>query len=111
MEVEMEKRIGIYARVSTLEQSAVNQLLDLRGYCKARGWQVVAECVDHGISGAKDDRPQLRHIPYQCSHFTFRAGDSTWSNFCVSGQYSTFDSARIAIILIVDSRRFRNLAN
>lgn len=48
------KRIGIYCRVSTKEQTTDNQLLDLRKYCGARGWNIVAECVDNGISGAKD---------------------------------------------------------
>ncbi|MFA5975174.1 MAG: recombinase family protein [Elusimicrobiota bacterium] len=56
------KRVGIYCRVSTKDQTAENQLLDLRKYCQARGWNVVAECVDAGISGAKDDRPQLKVI-------------------------------------------------
>jgi DNA invertase Pin-like site-specific DNA recombinase len=56
------KRVGIYARVSTKDQTTENQLLDLRKYCEARGWQIAAECVDHGISGAVDDRPQLKAI-------------------------------------------------
>src|ERR1035438_4730717 len=62
MNMEMKKRVGIYARVSTKEQTTENQLLDLRKYCEARGWQIVAECIDHGISGAKDDRPQLKAV-------------------------------------------------
>lgn len=61
MRAEM-KRVGIYARVSTKDQTAENQLLDLRKYCEARGWQIVAECVDNGISGTKDDRPQLKAV-------------------------------------------------
>lgn len=56
------KRVGIYARVSTKDQTSENQLLDLRKYCGARGWQIIAECVDDGISGAKDNRPQLKAI-------------------------------------------------
>lgn len=56
------KRVGIYARVSTKDQTTENQLLDLRKYCEARGWQIAAECVDQGISGAKDDRPALKEI-------------------------------------------------
>lgn len=64
METTMEpsKRVGIYARVSTRDQTTENQLLDLRKHCEARGWQIVAECTDNGISGAKDDRPQLKAI-------------------------------------------------
>src|SRR4051794_29349293 len=52
-------RVAIYARVSTLDQQPENQLLELRRYAEARGWRVVAEHVDHGISGAKDRRPAL----------------------------------------------------
>lgn len=58
----MNKRVGIYARVSTKDQTTENQLLDLRKYCETRGWTIAAECVDHGISGAKDDRPQLKTV-------------------------------------------------
>jgi DNA invertase Pin-like site-specific DNA recombinase len=52
-------RVAIYARVSTLDQQPENQLLELRRYAEARGWRVVAEHVDHGISGAKERRPAL----------------------------------------------------
>lgn len=52
-------RIGIYARVSTTDQTCDNQLLDLRRYAEQRGWTIVGEFVDRGISGTKDSRPQL----------------------------------------------------
>ena len=32
-------RAAIYARVSTTDPSCENQLLELRRYCEARGWQ------------------------------------------------------------------------
>lgn len=32
------------------------------GYCEACGWRIAAECVDHGISGARDDRPALKQV-------------------------------------------------
>jgi DNA invertase Pin-like site-specific DNA recombinase len=51
-------RVAIYARVSTVEQSAENQLAELRRYVDARGWQPKEYC-DTGISGAKDKRPAL----------------------------------------------------
>lgn len=51
-------KVGIYARVSTHDQTAENQLLELRQYVAARGW-TAAEYVDRGISGAKDRRPAL----------------------------------------------------
>ncbi len=53
------KRVAIYARVSTGEQSPDNQLQELRGVAKRMGWQITEEYVDHGISGAKGrDRRQ-----------------------------------------------------
>jgi DNA invertase Pin-like site-specific DNA recombinase len=52
----------LYARVSTTEQTTVNQLIDLRQYCKARHWQQVVEYVDIGVSGSKDSRPALDNL-------------------------------------------------
>jgi putative DNA-invertase from lambdoid prophage Rac len=54
-------RATIYARVSTSDQTCENQLLELRRYCEARGWQAT-EYVDAGISGAKDRRPALDQL-------------------------------------------------
>jgi DNA invertase Pin-like site-specific DNA recombinase len=54
-------RIGIYARVSTKDQSCDLQLRDLRAYCAARGFASVREFVDVG-SGAKDSRSQLNEL-------------------------------------------------
>lgn len=54
-------RVGIYARVSTLDrgQTCETQLCELREYCANRGWTVVTEYCDKGISGSKESRPQL----------------------------------------------------
>src|SRR6266850_4739746 len=52
-------RIGIYARVSTKDQSCELQLRDLRTYCAARRFDLVREYVDVGQSGARDPRPKL----------------------------------------------------
>jgi len=52
-------RIGIYARVSTKDQSCEFQVRDLRAYCSARGFDLVREYVDVGQSGARDSRPEL----------------------------------------------------
>jgi len=53
-------KIAIYARVSTTNgQDPELQLRELREYCQRRGWQVVTEYVDVGISGAKEKRPHL----------------------------------------------------
>jgi DNA invertase Pin-like site-specific DNA recombinase len=53
------QRIAVYARVSTTDQTAENQILELRAYAAARGWIVAAENVDTGISGNTTSRPQL----------------------------------------------------
>jgi DNA invertase Pin-like site-specific DNA recombinase len=52
-------RIGIYARVSTKDQSCELLVRDLRAYCAARGFELVREYVDVGQLGAKDSRPEL----------------------------------------------------
>ncbi len=56
------KRIAIYARVSTTDQSTESQLLDLRRYVREWGWDVFKEYVDEGISGTKDSRPALDEL-------------------------------------------------
>ena len=55
------KRAAIYARVSTGQQTTENQLNELRAVAERMGWEVVAEYVDDGVSGAKgrDQRPQF----------------------------------------------------
>src|SRR5215469_2014777 len=57
-------RVAIYARVSTANngQNPEMQLRELREYCQHRGWQLVGEYVDAGISGAKDSRPELNRL-------------------------------------------------
>src|SRR5712671_3526720 len=55
-------RIGIYARVSTKDQSCELQVRDLRTYCATRGFDLVREYVDTGQSGAKDSRPELNKL-------------------------------------------------
>ncbi|MFN0116875.1 MAG: recombinase family protein [Elusimicrobiota bacterium] len=61
--MEKSKRVAIYSRVSTHDQNPESQLLDLRQYCEARGWQSQEFC-DKGISGAKgeDKRPSLKAL-------------------------------------------------
>jgi DNA invertase Pin-like site-specific DNA recombinase len=56
-------RAAIYTRVSTnVGQSPEMQSRELRQFCKARGWQIVDEYTDKGISGAKDSRPELNRL-------------------------------------------------
>ena len=55
-------RCAIYARVSTTDQHAQNQVHDLRTYAAGRGWIVANEFVDEGISGYHDRRPALDRL-------------------------------------------------
>jgi DNA invertase Pin-like site-specific DNA recombinase len=56
-------RVALYARVSTLNgQHPEMQLSELREYGARRGWQIVGEYVDEGVSGAKESRPQLNRL-------------------------------------------------
>lgn len=54
------KTVAIYARVSTDGQTTENQLRELKAVAERHQWQVVAEFVDNGVSGAKgrEERPQ-----------------------------------------------------
>ena len=53
------KKCALYARVSTLEQHVETQLYDLRQLAAQRGFEVIAEYTDNGISGTKARRPGL----------------------------------------------------
>lgn len=54
-------RAALYLRVSTTGQTVDNQRLELEAAAAHRGWTIVAEYVDAGVSGAKgrDQRPGL----------------------------------------------------
>jgi len=55
------KRVAVYLRVSTTEQTTTNQRRELHAVAKRHGWSVVRVFEDAGISGAKGrkDRPAL----------------------------------------------------
>jgi len=56
-------RVALYARVSTMHnQNPEMQLSELREYGARRGWQIIAEYVDEGVSGARERRPQLDRL-------------------------------------------------
>jgi len=57
----MQKRAAIYVRVSTDKQTIDNQVAALRQIAERRGWEVVEQYHDAGISGARgrDGRPCL----------------------------------------------------
>jgi DNA invertase Pin-like site-specific DNA recombinase len=53
------KRVALYLRVSTAEQTVENQRRELAAVAERHGWEVVAIFTDAGISGSKgrDKRP------------------------------------------------------
>lgn len=53
------KRAALYLRVSTDGQTTENQRLALAAVASRKGWDIVQEYADNGISGAKgrDERP------------------------------------------------------
>src|SRR5438045_7152023 len=56
------KRVAIYARVSTEDrgQDPENQLIQLRSWCAAAGYQIGGEYIDHTSGGnGADKRPRL----------------------------------------------------
>ena len=56
-------RVALYARVSTLNnQDPEMQLAELREYALRRGWQIVEEFTDQGVSGCKESRPALNRL-------------------------------------------------
>jgi DNA invertase Pin-like site-specific DNA recombinase len=57
-------RVAIYARVSTSNngQDTDLQTNELREYAEHRGWRIVREYVDRGVSGCKDSRPALNEL-------------------------------------------------
>ena len=66
-------RAAIYARVSTANngQDPRVQTRDLGEFCERRGWTLVPEYVDVGISGTKEKRPALDRLMADAHHRKF----------------------------------------
>lgn len=56
------KKVCLYLRVSTNQQTTQNQELELKEYCKRQQWQITKIYNDVGISGSKFDRPALNEM-------------------------------------------------
>ena len=59
MSPRKRKRVALYLRVSTSEQTTRNQRRELHAVAERHGWDVVVTYEDAGVSGAKgrDKRP------------------------------------------------------
>ena len=55
-------KVCLYVRVSTLDQDPDVQLMPLRRHALQRGWEIVEEFIDRGVSGAKERRPALDRL-------------------------------------------------
>ena len=60
----MTRKVAIYTRVSTLDQTVENQLIELRDHCSKMGWEITQEYADKGLSGtlSRDKRPALNAL-------------------------------------------------
>lgn len=52
-------KIAIYVRVSTADQTTLNQELELKDYCKRMNYEIFNIYKDEGVSGSKTSRPEL----------------------------------------------------
>ncbi len=60
--MKQSKRVGLYMRVSTKDQSCDMQLSDLERYSKERGFRIFKVYKDNGVSGTKDTRLGLSQL-------------------------------------------------
>jgi len=49
------------------------QLAELREYAARRGWQVIEEYTDQGVSGCKESRPALNRLMADATRRRFDA--------------------------------------
>lgn len=56
------KKVAIYVRVSTVEQTTENQVRELQAHCQRQGYEVFKVYADEGISGSISDRPALGNM-------------------------------------------------
>jgi DNA invertase Pin-like site-specific DNA recombinase len=58
-----QHRVALYSRVSTNHgQDPELQLRELREYAASRGWKIVQEYIDQGVSGSEASRPSLNRL-------------------------------------------------
>src|SRR2546427_9357765 len=104
-------RTAVYARVSTADrgQTVETQLHALREFCNARGWTIVKEYSDVGISGSKDRRPALDELMRDAKRRRFdcvavlRLDRFARSTRHLLNSLAEFDSLGVAFVSLSDS--------
>jgi putative DNA-invertase from lambdoid prophage Rac len=56
------RNVGIYARVSTTDQTSIQQIEALREFCAKSGYKIIDEYIDEGESALKQNRPEYQRI-------------------------------------------------
>lgn len=59
MELQEKKPVAVYVRVSTLDQTTLNQELILKEFCEKNNLEIYKIYKEEGVSGAKFSRPVL----------------------------------------------------
>jgi DNA invertase Pin-like site-specific DNA recombinase len=67
------KRAALYLRVSTIDQNPETQGIELRQFARQRGYEIIHEYVDHGVSGTKVRRPALDQLLKDANRHKFDA--------------------------------------
>src|SRR5512139_2429665 len=62
MSTPKKLRACLYGRVSSSDQNPRMQIDEMREFAARRGYEVVGEFVDHGVSGTRDRRPELDRL-------------------------------------------------
>jgi DNA invertase Pin-like site-specific DNA recombinase len=62
IETRTAKKVVLYARTSTSDQTTDNQTMALRDYCDRMNYNVVDEYIDNGFSGKNDNRPEFERL-------------------------------------------------
>ena len=59
LNLQNKMKVALYLRVSTFDQTSLNQELELKLYCKANSYTIFKIYKDEGVSGTKKSRPEL----------------------------------------------------
>jgi len=55
-------KVAIYLRVSTSDQTTLNQEIELKSYCERLDYEITDIYKDEGVSGSKTSRPELDRL-------------------------------------------------